>query len=74
MGQSRIAGGGEGVYAKKDIAAGRVVAYYNGIRMKAGENCPYDEDSGYAIFVEWHKDSKHEHKKGDHMDLPPQVK
>jgi len=72
VGQSRIAGGGEGVYAKKDIAAGRVVAYYNGIRMKAGEKSPYDEDSGYAIFVEWHKESQYEDKKGDHMDLPPQ--
>merc|ERR1711892_176704 len=72
VGASRIAGGGEGLYAKKEIAAGRVVAYYNGIRMKAGENSPYDEDTGYAIFVEWHKGSKDVYKKGDHMDLPPQ--
>ena len=61
------------MYAKKDIAAGTVVAYYNGIRMKAGEDSPYD-DTGYAIFVDWNRDSKNGHKKGEHMDLPPKVK
>ena len=66
-------GGGEGAYAKKGIPAGTVVAYYNGIRMKAGEKSPYD-DTGYAIFVEWNRKSLFGYKNGDHVDLPPKVR
>ena len=66
-------GGGEGAFAKRDILAGTIVAYYNGIRMKAGEKSPYD-DTGYAIFVDWNRKSSNGHKKGEHMDLPPKVR
>ena len=37
VGASRVEGGGEGAYARKNLPAGTVVAYYNGIRMKAEE-------------------------------------
>ena len=65
-------GGGDGAYAKKDIPAGTLVAYYNGIRLKAGENSPY-YDTGYAIFVEWNRKSLFGYKNGEHMDLPTKV-
>jgi len=68
--QSCVEGGGEGAFAKQDIKAGTVIAYYNGIRMKPGEKSPYD-DTGYAIFVEWNRKSLYGQKNGDHMDLPP---
>ena len=73
VGPSHMDGAGEGLFAKRDIPAGVLVTYYNGIRMKALEKSPYD-DTGYAIFVEWNRDSKDGHKKGEHMDLPPQVR
>ena len=66
-------GGGEGAYAKKDILAGTVVAYYNGIRLKAGELSPY-YDSGYAIIVDGNRKSLFGYEHGDHMDLPPKVR
>ena len=72
VGQSLMEGGGDGGYAKKDIPAGTLVAYYNGIRLKAGENSPY-YDTGYAIFVEWNRKSLFGYKNGEHMDLPPKV-
>ena len=71
--QSCVEGGGEGAFAKQDIKAGTVIAYYNGIRMKPGEKSPYD-DTGYAIFVEWNRKSLYGQKNGDHMDVPPKVK
>ena len=52
--QSGISGGGEGAFATRDIRAGTLVAYYNGIRMSQDEKTPY-EDTGYAIWVEFQK-------------------
>ena len=66
-------GGGEGAYAKKDIPTGTVVAYYNGIKMKAGEKSPYDE-TGYAIFIGENKKNLFGCKTGEHMDIPPKVR
>jgi len=70
VGPSQLEGGGEGAYAKKEIPARTVVAYYNGVRMQAGQSFPY-EDTGYSIFVEWNRKSMYGYKNGDHMDLPP---
>ena len=50
--KSNIAAGGEGAFAKTDIPAGAVVAFYNGIRMTKEEKSPY-EDTGYSIYVEF---------------------
>jgi len=72
VGQSRVEGGGEGAYARKDLMPGTVVAYYNGLRFQAGEKSPF-HDTGYAIFVEWNRKSLYGCKKGEHMDIPPKV-
>lgn len=69
--QSGISGGGEGAFATRDIRAGTLVAYYNGIRMSQDEKTPY-EDTGYAIWVEFQKSSQYSKKVGEHMDLPPE--
>lgn len=66
---SGVEGGGEGLYARRDIPAGTLIAYYNGIRMVKAQHSPY-RDTGYAIFVEWEERGK---KSGDHMDLPPEL-
>ena len=52
--QSNIPASGEGAFARRDIPAGALVAFYNGIKMTAKEKSPY-EDSGYAIYVEFVK-------------------
>ena len=52
--QSNIPASGEGAFARRDIPAGAVVAFYNGIKMTEKEKTPY-EDSGYAIYVEFVK-------------------
>jgi len=71
VGQSGVEGGGDGAYAKKDLAIGAVVAYYNGIRLQAGERSPF-HDTGYAIFVETNRKTLYGKKSGDHMDMQPQ--
>ena len=71
--KSCIDGGGEGAFAKRDLKAGTVVAYYNGVRMKAGEKSSCGDDTGYAIFIEWNRDSLYGQKNGDHMDVPSKV-
>ena len=68
--KSEVEGGGEGLYAKRNIAAGTLIAYYNGIRMTKEQRTPYG-DTGYAIFVEWAERGR---RTGDHMDLPPEVR
>ena len=72
VGESRVEGGGEGAYARKNLQPGTVVAYYNGLRFKSGEKSPF-HDTGYAIFVEWNRKSLYGCKKGEHMDIPPKV-
>jgi len=66
--KSEVEGGGEGLYARKNIPAGTLIAYYNGIRMTKEQRTPYG-DTGYAIFVEWAERGR---RTGDHMDLPPE--
>ena len=68
--KSEVEGGGEGLYARKYIPAGTLIAYYNGIRMTKEQRTPYG-DTGYAIFVEWAERGR---RTGDHMDLPPEVR
>jgi histone-lysine N-methyltransferase SETD7 len=68
--QSVVEGAGEGLYARRHIPAGTLVAYYNGIRMTKEQHSPYPE-TGYSIFLEWKERGS---KSGDHMDLPPEVR
>jgi len=65
---SEVEGGGEGLYARKNIPAGTLIAFYNGIRMTKEQRTPWS-DTGYAIFVEWAERGR---RTGDHMDLPPE--
>ena len=72
--QSGVTAAGEGTFALVDLPPGRLVAYYNGIRLAAGERSPY-EDTGYAIYVEWRGGSRAGGRggAGEHMDLPPEL-
>lgn len=77
VGTSAVEGGGDGLFATRDLPAGAVVAFYNGIRMTAEERTPYP-GYDYTIVVEW------EEKilsfplpclnTADHMDLPPKYR
>ena len=65
---SQVEGGGEGLYALRDIREGEVVAFYNGVRL------PYEpgqkevwETSGYKIFV------NADHSSGERIDLPGEL-
>ena len=72
---SQLEGGGEGLYALRDVKAGTLVSFYNGLRMTAEEQSPNDGQD-FAIVVEW------EERRlpfpfpwlnvEDHMDLPPE--
>ena len=45
---------GDGLFLKKDVKANTTISFYNGIRIKPGEQSPL-ENSGYQIFVDWNK-------------------
>lgn len=63
--QSIMQDAGEGLFARVDLPAQRIISYYNGLRMEPGEGLP--EDTGYAIFVEL---NSRKDKKAKHMDIP----
>ena len=50
---SRISGAGDGLFARRDLPAGAVVAYYNGLRIEHGERYSTNSDSNYEIYVDW---------------------
>merc|ERR1711962_1715451 len=66
---------GDGLYAARDLCAGELVAFYNGIRLGADERSPYF-NSDYAIMVEWENKTLPFPfpwvKTGQHLDLPPE--
>ena len=45
-------GAGDGLFLKVPVKAGDTVAFYNGIRIPAGERSPVD-DSSYQIYLDW---------------------
>jgi hypothetical protein len=57
------------VYSAADLAAGVLVAYYNGVRMR-GQETLEGEETGYAIFVEV---NLRKDQNAEHMDIPPEV-
>ena len=69
VGQSGVAGGGEGLFAREEIPANTVCSYYNGVRMKPGEQSA-EEDSGYSIFLDWGTSREERLEKSEHLDLP----
>jgi len=66
--KSQVEGGGEGLYAVRDIEKGEVVAFYNGVRLpyKPGTKEVW-ETSGYKIFV------NADYKSGERIDLPGEL-
>ncbi len=58
--ESLIPMAGEGLFAKADLEAATVIAFYNGIRLTSKESPPM-EDSGYKLKL----DKDHD------LDLPP---
>ena len=43
---------GDGLFLKKDVEAGTVIAFYNGIRVLPGETPPF-RSNAYQIFLDW---------------------
>lgn len=66
---SSVEGAGEGLYARVDLEPGMVVAYYNGLKMKAGEKSSAEFDTGYGIFIDFARTWK-EKQNTEHMDIP----
>ena len=50
---SEISGAGDGLFARRDLPAGAVVAYYNGLKIEHGEQYSSDSDCNYEIYVDW---------------------
>jgi histone-lysine N-methyltransferase SETD7 len=49
---SSIAGAGDGLFAKRRLSEGASVAFYNGIRVRPGEEPPF-RSINYEIYVDW---------------------
>lgn len=62
---SRLEGAGDGLFAKKALAQGATVAFYNGIRVGPNDTPPF-QSRDYEIYVDWNKPGV----KSDYMDLP----
>jgi hypothetical protein len=77
VGTSAVQGGGDGLFATRDLPAGAVVAFYNGIRMTAADKTPFPEHD-YTIVVEWEEKMVSFPfpwvSTADHMDLPPKYR
>jgi len=72
VGTSQMDGGGEGLFAKRFIASGTIVAFYNGVRIGQEESNPHGT-TGYCIFVDWGKQLPFPFpwvKEGDQIDIP----
>ena len=63
---------GEGVFARKDIPAATVVAFYNGIRIPADEEDTDDswDDCSYRIFVAIDDGTDIDNDDTERMDMP----
>ena len=69
--------GGQGLFAARDIEAGTVVAFYNGVRIPGSEM--YEEhdwdDCSYRIFVNVnHDDEDDDHDGHERMDIPEEFR
>lgn len=69
--RSSITGSGEGLRARRNVAAGTIVSYYHGLRMKAEEENPFGTPTGYAIYLEWDREIR---ETSDVLDISPEVK
>lgn len=64
--KSNVEGGGEGVFAVKDIPKDTIVAFYNGVRLPYRVGGPKEEwaTSGYKIYI------NADYSSGERMDIP----
>ena len=64
--RSGINGGGEGLFAKKDLSVGTIVAFYNGVRLPYRLGGPIEtwDTSAYKIFV------NADFTSGERIDIP----
>ena len=53
------------------MAAGTIVSYYHGLRMKAAEENPFGAPTGYAIYLEWDRERR---ENSDVLDISPEVR
>ncbi len=63
---SALSGAGEGLFAVRDLPAGTIAAFYNGVRLPYVLGGPKEiwETSGYKIYV------NADFKSGERMDIP----
>ena len=63
---SAVSGAGEGLFAARDLPAGTIAAFYNGVRLPYVLGGPKEiwETSGYKIYV------NADFKSGERMDIP----
>ena len=52
VGCSTATGGGDGLLARRDLAAGTVAAFYHGLLLPPGQPSP-NSSSAYMIFMDW---------------------
>ena len=64
--ESHLRGAGEGLFARKDLPAGTIVAFYNGVRLPFRLGGPKEtwDTSCYKIFV------NADFASGERMDIP----
>lgn len=63
--RSAVEGGGEGLFARREICQDEIVAFYNGVRLPYTPGLKEDwETSGYKIFI------NADYKSGERIDLP----
>ena len=67
---SGVSGSGDGLHTKVKIPAGTIVAYYHGVRMKNSDKYLIENNTGYAINLEWDLELR---KTSDVLDILPQV-
>ena len=68
--QSTVQGGGEGLFARRDIPADTVVSFYHGLVIRPdqeGETEMRESHYDYMIFLDWNN-TDHSHS----LDVPPQ--
>ncbi len=58
VGTSRLEGAGEGLFAARSIREGETVAFYNGIRVRPGQEAKLKRSLHYEIYVDWSRDKK----------------
>ena len=42
---------GDGLFVKRDVPANSTICFYNGVRVKPGEQDPF-ENTGYQIYID----------------------